>query len=167
MSQGSCACGSTKWTSTARPSDIQYCHCVTCRKVSGAPFLAFANFETTAVTWNTTTGGATPFETEGSLRVSSFSKVALRGSCRECGTPMFMRYRVDDARIDVVAGTMDEDDEVRAAVAGVRGRAHIFTSQKAPWYEIGEDGLERFERFSPGFQERLDEWEKSVGSSGS
>lgn len=164
MYRGSCACGATKWTATAAPVTIKYCHCIKCRKVSGAPFLACANFAIDAVTWNSTAGGATPFETAGSLRVSSSSKVALRAWCKECGSPMFMKYRLETGRLDVVAGTMDEDS-ARAGPAEVRGSAHIFTSQKASWYEIGEDGLERFERFPPGFQEQLDEWERSNGAS--
>ena len=57
----------------------------------------------------------------------------------------------------IAAGTIDED-----SVEGELGQAtaHIFLSQKAGWYTIGEDGLKRSDRFGKDFQLKIEEWEK-------
>ena len=52
-------------------------------------------------------------------------------------------------------GTMDVES-VRGNI--VKPSAHIFTSQKLPWYDVENDGLAKYERHRPGFQEDLDRW---------
>lgn len=52
-------------------------------------------------------------------------------------------------------GTMDTES---VRVEMVKPTAHIFTSQKVPWFEVGKDGLVGYERHKPGFQEVLDGW---------
>lgn len=86
------------------------------------------------------------------------SDMAIRSSCKDCGTPMFMQYYATPDDIGVAAGTVDE--------ASVQGRLvkpnHIFVADKAGWDILPEDGLERYEKFTPGFQEALDTWKQLV-----
>lgn len=70
---------------------------------------------------------------------------------------MTMKYSCEPEKMGIAAGTIDEHSVKGELVAA---SAHIFCSQKASWYTIGEDGLERWDRFSNEFQLMIDEWEK-------
>ena len=53
-------------------------------------------------------------------------------------------------------GTMDVDSlSAETEKEMVKPSAHIFTSQSVPWFVAGKDGLQCWERFRPGFQERV------------
>ncbi|MCJ1467204.1 hypothetical protein MMC07_005827 [Pseudocyphellaria aurata] len=147
--RGGCFCGGVQYTSTALPSDIQNCHCSMCRRLSGAPFLAFADFPLDAVT----------FDPKGSLQILYLSGVAERGYCSACGTPVTMTYKCQPDMMGIAAGTIDED-----SVEGelTKATAHIFLEQKASWYTLGDDGLQRWDRFGDDFQLKIDEWEKET-----
>ncbi len=85
-----------------------------------------------------------------------------------------MRYGWEVDRIGMCAGTIDEDTEHGGDGEDEGGRrgtgmakvtlpkpgGHIFTMSKAGWYEIPDDGLPRWEGFSPEMKRKLDEWEK-------
>ncbi len=49
---GSCGCGNITWTSTAPPEHLDYCYCLTCQRVSGAPFMAWMGIPKAALQWN-------------------------------------------------------------------------------------------------------------------
>lgn len=145
--RGGCCCGGVKYTSTSLPTDIQNCHCIMCRRLSGSAFLSFADFPAAAI----------KIDPGASLQTLYLSDIAERGYCSACGTPVTMRYSCEPDRMGIAAGTID-DDSVEGELAPAT--AHIFLSQKASWYTIGEDGLERWDRFSNEFQLKIDEWEK-------
>jgi len=49
---GSCSCGLICWSITSPVTKATFCHCKTCRHISGAPFLALASrVPTNTVTW--------------------------------------------------------------------------------------------------------------------
>lgn len=63
-----------------------------------------------------------------------------------------MKYKANPGTIGICAGTVDEKSTrtPEELVEAVKGTAHhIFVGEKAAWYEIGEDGLRRYEGF-PG-----------------
>lgn len=68
-----------------------------------------------------------------------------------------MKSHLELDSIDIAAGTID-DDSVEGDLVPVS--AHIFVSQKASWFAIGQDGLKRWDRFTGGYQLKLDEWER-------
>jgi hypothetical protein len=41
---GSCACGQLTFRTQGEPKRVGLCHCMTCRKISGAPFNAYVIF---------------------------------------------------------------------------------------------------------------------------
>ena len=86
------------------------------------------------------------------------SDMAIRSSCKDCGTPMFMQYYMTPDSIGVAAGTVDE--------ASLQGRIvkpnHIFVAEKAGWYILPEDGLDRHDMFPPEFQEAIERWKQQV-----
>ena len=48
--EGGCACGQLRFMARGAPKRVGLCHCLTCRKVSGSAFLAFAIFAPDQVT---------------------------------------------------------------------------------------------------------------------
>lgn len=151
--QGACCCGGVKYTSTSLPSDITNCHCIMCRRLSGSAFLSFADFPAAAV----------KIDPGASLQTLYVSDIAERGYCSACGTPVTMTYSCEPDRIGIAAGTIDEDTIKGSMVSAT---AHIFVSQKACWYTIGEDGLRRWDRFSVEFQQKINDWEKTQKETG-
>lgn len=73
-----------------------------------------------------------------------------------------MKYLCDES-IGVAAGTIEEGS-LRERMMGVR--EHIFVGQKAGWYQLPEDGVERWEGFTEEFEEKLEVWKrKKTGQS--
>ncbi len=67
---------------------------------------------------------------------------SFRSFCPTCGSlvPGQASYL---ATVSVPAGLLDADP-------GVRPRLHVFTSSKAPWWEINDD-LPQHEKWVPGY----------------
>ena len=87
------------------------------------------------------------------------SDIAIRASCRDCGTPLFMTYYALPDTISVSAGTIDEES--------MKGRIlkpdnHIFVGEKADWYTLPDDGLKRYKEFPPGITDALENWKQQV-----
>lgn len=135
---GSCACGRITYTSTSFPQSPQMCHCVTCRKLSGASYQAFPDVTSKDVTFydqkESLRYEGLPKDSIGGITFLRFSKVGERAFCKDCYSPLAMRYRHDPEVIGITLGTVDEgtirDEEVRKALKPV---SHIFVSQ-APWW---------------------------------
>lgn len=77
-----------------------------------------------------------------------------------------MRYRNSPAEVGLNLSVLD-DDSVRSGDGdddAVREmfelRAHIFVGHKAAWMDVVEDGVPMYDRFSPGFDEQLNSWQK-------
>ncbi len=60
---------------------IGYCHCRMCQQASGGPFIFYVDFWKKDVTF-----------TKGVPAIFQSSSWAERGFCRDCGTPLFLRY---------------------------------------------------------------------------
>lgn len=142
---GSCACGQISYTSSALPNEISNCHCVTCRKTTGNLYASFASFPTSSITWTSSSPD--------SLATTHYSKEAERAHCKECGSPISIVYYSSKERISIATGTIDE-----MSLKGVLPKVseHIFVGkwERKGWYELPEDGLDRFERFTEGDERR-------------
>jgi hypothetical protein len=93
--KGGCACGKVRIEARGEPYRVGVCHCLTCRKVHGAPFNFYVVFPREAVT---VTGDVTIFAS---------SEHGRRYSCRSCGAPVYSRYDHPD-EIDLYPGSFDE-----------------------------------------------------------
>jgi hypothetical protein len=91
---GGCACGRLTFQTRGEPKRVGLCHCMTCRKTSGAPFNVFVIFPADQVTVSgeTRSWSATP-ETE-------------RFFCPACGSHVFDRDAEDE--IELKLGAFDE-----------------------------------------------------------
>jgi hypothetical protein len=138
LAVGSCACGAIKWTSTALPFALNFCHCVSCRKASGVAFQAFMDFETEAVRFDMRNPAA--------MKHVELSKNAKRGFCSECGSSMTIQYNVDPEEMGICAGSLDVSS-IKGGIRALDGikKKHIFVKDNIGWYDIPNDGYERQE----------------------
>src|SRR5262245_19810432 len=118
---GGCLCGFTRYEVSGTPSDIAHCHCVDCRRSSGAPF----------VTWVTVRREYLRF-TAGQPREVKWAG-RVRGFCPQCGTQLTFLSKPDADEIDVTVCSLDCPDALTPA-------DHIWTEDKLPWVRLA-DGL--------------------------
>ncbi|OAF54953.1 hypothetical protein VC83_08544 [Pseudogymnoascus destructans] len=89
---------------------------------------------------------------------------ARRGFCGNCGSPVRLHSATRPKDISTVTGSIDE-----RSVKGelMKPTEHIFFEGKAGWFDLPEDGLGRFERFSEGeSDEKIKAWMEEHGEKG-
>ncbi|HWJ86696.1 MAG TPA: GFA family protein [Pelagibacterium sp.] len=95
---GGCQCGAVRYRIRSQPRSSMICHCRMCQKAVGGPFAAFVAVP------------RTDFEpVRGAIAVFKSSKVAQRGFCRACGTPLTFD-RIDSEWLAVSLGSLDSPD---------------------------------------------------------
>jgi hypothetical protein len=116
---GRCQCGGISFTVEGTPRDVHFCHCSMCRRAVGNAFATLVWLERAQLAWT----GETP-------ATYASSKIADRGFCPSCGTPLFLQYR-NSSQIAVMAGSFDD-------AAGFRPTHHYGIEARLPWADIGE-----------------------------
>jgi hypothetical protein len=118
---GGCLCGAVRYE--ARPDDREayYCHCRMCQLAFGNTRAALFNLRKDQVTWT----GAQPTH-------YASSKIALRGFCGHCGTPLTFEYLSSD-RMDLSVGSFDDP-------AALRPVSHFATESRIASWHV-PDGL--------------------------
>jgi hypothetical protein len=127
--RGSCLCGGVRFEVTAPFLWANQCYCSRCRKHSG------------------TFGG-----TQGRVPRDGFRLIA--------GEELIRTFRPDDGRVkafcsvcgsSLFGGDWPEGDEVAIRFGaldgepGIRPEFHVFVGSRAPWVDVPEDGLPRFD----------------------
>lgn len=136
MLTGHCLCGSVRYEIRGKPLALLYCHCEECRRATGSSlntsiFVSREDFRLVSG--------------EDAISHHESSPGNLRYFCSRCGSHVFKHFPKPPKLLTVRAGTLDGDP-------GVRPSAHIWVSEKAPWYEIS-DGLPQFPRGPASFTE--------------
>ena len=93
---GGCLCGAVRYQATPDHRDGDCCHCRMCQLGFGNTRAAFFSLRKTEVSW---------LKQPPTYRVSS--KIARRGFCATCGSPLSFEY-LDSARMDLTVGSLDE-----------------------------------------------------------
>jgi hypothetical protein len=138
---GGCLCGRTRYAARSESRDGYYCHCRMCQLAFGNTRAAFLNLRKDALRWL----GAPP-------AYYASSKIARRGHCPTCGTPLCFEY-LDAERMDIAVGSLDEPGAVRPT-------SHFAVESRiAAWH--ASDGLpeERFDEH----QRLLQRWREAYG----
>lgn len=99
--RGGCQCGGVRYEARARSGDAYYCHCRMCQKAFGHLSGVFCGVERRSVVWE---------RAEPAYYRSS--KVARRGFCRECGTPLTFEY-LGSEDLHLAVGSLDEPGRFR------------------------------------------------------
>ena len=125
---GSCLCGGVRFEARPDKREGYYCHCRMCQMAFGNTRAAFINLRKDQVAW---TGSAPAYYAS--------SKIARRGFCPNCGTPLSFEF-LESERMDLTIGAFDEPGAIQPT-------SHFaIESRIENWH--ADDGL-------PG--ERLDE----------
>jgi hypothetical protein len=120
---GSCLCGSIRYEIQGEIGPSVHCHCVQCRKASGASVTTNANVATDGFRF-----------VEGEALVGEFesSPGNVRCFCTKCGSQLIKRVAANPSVLRLRLGTLDSDPRTKPA-------AHIFLRSKAPWTVITDD----------------------------
>ena len=103
------------------------CHCVSCRRTSGALTVAWVSFPYRRFSF-----------IEGEPADFRSSDEVSRTFCQSCGTSLTYRDDEDPECIDVTSASLDRPDEFPPT-------RHIWLEDKLAWEEV-DDGLPRFEQ---------------------
>lgn len=126
---GGCACGKVRFEARGEPYRVGICHCLTCRKVHGAPFNLFVVFPVDSVT------------VDGDVIAFSSSEHGRRYSCRACGSPVYSHYDRPD-EIDLYIGSFDEPGLWQPSY-------ELWTSRREPWLPEVSSVVRRYEENRP------------------
>ncbi len=133
--KGSCLCGDVSISISAEFQLVEYCHCQTCQRATGAPLMAWAGAATDSV------------RIEGD-RLSSFesSPGVERTFCSRCGTSLTIWAAAFPDVMYVSIAALDN-------AASIEPEVHIWRSHRLPWLDTVDD-LPRYLQFkSDGLQE--------------
>ena len=130
--RGSCLCGGVRFELTEEPDRLRYCHCASCKKLSGG-----------AGTVNVRMPSAAVHIVEGEHLVGTYQPAegSAKTFCRECGSNLFGGGWPESEFCSVRVTTLDEP------VGDLPG-AHLYVRSVAAWEQLPDDGLERFETTS-------------------
>jgi hypothetical protein len=146
--RGGCQCGRHRYTVRLDRPEGYFCHCRMCQRAFGNVFATFINARVADVTWDTV---------EPEWYASS--RIARRGFCAGCGTPLAFHYP-DSTRMDLSVGSLDDPAAIQPTEqTGVEGRLHAWAFPGVlPESRLDDDAklLERWQAAygpgsSPGF----------------
>jgi hypothetical protein len=124
--QGGCMCGAVRYDASGEPFDVTLCHCVDCRRASGAPALAWFSVRRDALRW-----------IRGRPARNPSSPGVERLFCGRCGTQLAWQGVASPDEIGVTIGSLDDPNAVAPA-------DHMFASQQVRWLHLA-DHLPRYE----------------------
>jgi hypothetical protein len=122
---GGCLCGAIRYRIDAPPRRTTNCHCLHCRRSSGAPFLTWIGFRPDDFHWVS----GTPSSYESRPNVT-------RRFCARCGTQLTYQDAGASDEIDVTACSLD-------SVEGIAPEDHVWSDRMVPWLKL-DDGLPRY-----------------------
>jgi len=128
MINGSCLCGGVSYEAEGPLFAMARCHCVQCRKASGAEFATNASVK--EGTFRVTRG-------EDLVKDFAWSPGNRRYFCGRCGSPLFKRHDSRPGEVRLRLGTVDTELTERPF-------AHVFVGEKPAWSDITDD-LPQFE----------------------
>lgn len=121
--RGGCQCGAVRYEARAESDEAYYCHCRMCQKAFGHLSGVFCRVDRGNLRWE---------HREPDYYRSS--KIARRGFCRECGSPLTFEY-LGSEELHLTLGSLDEPGRFRpVAHYGAEGIVGPF---------FADDGLPR------------------------
>src|SRR5437764_14664892 len=129
MLRGSCQCGGVRFELPDEFENLSYCHCTTCKKISGGTGTANGKMRTAAIRI---------LAGEELLRTYQPEEGSAKTFCSACGSNLFGGGWPHSEYASVRLSAID------TPFAG-RPQAHIYVRSVARWETLPIDGLERFE----------------------
>ena len=125
MLQGGCFCGAIRYQTGGLVRSQGICHCIMCRRTTGAPCVAWLTVARDQ--FHVLSGTPTEFRS---------SAHATRSFCPTCGTQLTFADDALPGEIDVTTCSLDVPEQVPP-------HHHIFTDSQIEWLKLG-DGLPAF-----------------------
>jgi hypothetical protein len=119
---GGCLCGRVRYEAAPDHREGYYCHCRMCQLAFGNTRAAFLNLRKSEVRWTC----------EAPAHYAS-SKIARRGFCGSCGTPLSFEF-IDSERMDLSVGSLDDP-------AALKPTGHFAVESRIAAWHV-PDGLE-------------------------
>ena len=127
IAEGGCLCGAVRYRVTGEPMGSMVCHCQTCRRVSGAPVVAWVTFPTAQ--FQLLRGQPSEFHSSAPVR---------RTYCAACGTPLAYEHADGAGFVDITTCSLDNPNLFPPT-------HHSWLSHDLAWVRFG-DGLPTFQR---------------------
>lgn len=126
---GGCLCGAIRYQVDGPALQTSYCHCIDCRKASGAPAAAWTFFRSGTLEWR-----------QGTPKVLKFA-ARERSFCGDCGSPLMFFDPSLPEFFEMNTCTLDDP-------ASYPPTDHCWLSDEIHWVsQLGE--LPRFDFASP------------------
>ncbi|MBC3766147.1 GFA family protein [Neptunicella marina] len=119
--QGGCFCGSVRYQLSADAEASMVCHCNSCRKLSGAPVLAWISVPVYGFEF-----------IKGRPQELHSSKQVSRWFCGDCGTHMAYQHQSEPEYIDVTTCTLDKPETFPPG-------HHSWLQDNLSWVKNGDD----------------------------
>jgi hypothetical protein len=123
---GGCLCGAVRWWLDARPLAINACHCMDCKKVTGATNVVMLIANNAAFSF--------------AGKTSAYRKRADSGReldmqrCTKCGTRLFHHNLASQALVFIAAGTLDDPSWTVPT-------SHIWIEKASPGVVMQDDAI--------------------------
>jgi hypothetical protein len=124
---GSCQCGAVRFEIPDEFETITFCHCATCKKLSGGVGTANGRVRSDAIRI---------LDGEELLRTYQPNEGTAKTFCSVCGSNLFGAGWPKSESASVRLSAIDTPFEVRP-------RRHVFVRSVAPWETLPDDGAER------------------------
>lgn len=121
MLLGGCFCGHVRYEAGGVPFHPTVCHCSMCRRVTGAPMVAW--FTVPRTEYRLVAGAPTRFAS---------SSGAERTFCPRCGTPLTFESNRYPEEIDVTTVSLDDPEAMPPA-------DHTWTASQLRWVRLADD----------------------------
>ena len=118
---GGCFCGAIRYALSGELRNLCLCHCESCRRASGAPFVAW--------------GSVDPDRFRllgGELALFESSPGVERGHCGTCGTTITYRTAKRSHDLDIALATLDDPEALQP-------RFEIFTKERLHWVPANDE----------------------------
>jgi hypothetical protein len=127
--QGSCQCGGVRFEVAGQFASLSFCHCATCKKISGGVGTANGRANTEDVT-----------VLVGRELIQTFQphEGSAKSFCRVCGSNLFGGGWPDSEVTSVRLTAIDTGLEQKP-------ETHIFVRSVAAWETLPDDGLPRYD----------------------
>ena len=114
---GGCLCGQTRYRLTASPTSLGDCHCLDCRRSSGAPY----------VTWGTVARQNLEIMSGSVRKIPHAGRIRSFAAC--CGTHLFFEDSPEASTIDFTVASLDDP-------APFAPQKAIFLEDHLPWVPL-------------------------------
>jgi hypothetical protein len=130
---GGCLCGAVRFETDEQPQWIEHCHCIQCRKASGAAFLSGLMYRAEAIRWS---GEPKSYESSPGIR---------RTFCGICGGSLAFRQDAAPEKDCLLLGAFDDPSKIEIH----DNVNHIFAERELAWLHV-DDGFPRVEGMPDG-----------------